>query len=62
MYETYYQDGKQQKNMKRVVFPGENGVAIQHYFSLRSLLEQGTTGIQIISATLMVERREVANC
>jgi len=40
MYETYYQNGKQQKNMKRVVFSGENGIAVKHYFSFRSLLEQ----------------------
>ncbi|KII64535.1 hypothetical protein RF11_02188 [Thelohanellus kitauei] len=27
MYETYYQNGKQQKNMKRIMFSGENGIA-----------------------------------
>jgi hypothetical protein len=40
MYENYYQNGKQQKNMKRIMFSGENGIAVKHSFFLRSLLEQ----------------------
>jgi hypothetical protein len=41
MYETYYQNGKQQKYMKRVMFPGENGIAVKHYFSFVHSLNKG---------------------
>jgi hypothetical protein len=41
MYETYYQNGKQQKNMKRIMFSGENGIAVKHSFSFVHSLNSG---------------------